>query len=166
MADKMAVMSGGVLQQYDSPAEVFARPRNTFVASFVGSPAMSLLPLSLSSENGNAVLTSPDGWTLPINAGNARRAARASSPKVVLGARHSTIKVHKSAVPGAVAGKVYTVEPTGDITFAQIYLGTQIVVASLPPQVPIAADEPVWVEFDQDKLHLFDGETQQALPVD
>ncbi len=44
MADKMAVMSGGFLQQYDSPAEVFAHPVNMFVASFVGSPAMSLVP--------------------------------------------------------------------------------------------------------------------------
>ena len=46
MADKMAVMNGGFLQQYDSPANVFANPVNMFVASFVGSPAMSLIPLT------------------------------------------------------------------------------------------------------------------------
>ena len=45
MADKMAVMNGGFLQQYDSPAQVFAHPKNMFVASFIGSPAMSLIPL-------------------------------------------------------------------------------------------------------------------------
>ncbi len=45
MADKMAVMNGGFLQQYDTPANVFANPVNMFVASFVGSPAMSLIPL-------------------------------------------------------------------------------------------------------------------------
>src|SRR5579863_6132688 len=50
MADKMAVMSGGVLQQYDSPAVVFENPANVFVAGFVGSPAMSLVPLSLSTR--------------------------------------------------------------------------------------------------------------------
>ena len=166
MADKMAVMSGGVLQQYDSPAEVFAHPKNTFVAGFVGSPAMSLIPLNVSSERGNTVLQSPDGWSLALNAENARRAQRSSTSKVILGARHSTLTVHKSAVAGAVAGKVYTVEPTGDITFAQVYLGTHIVIVSLEPQAPIAPDEPVWVEFDQDKLHLFDGETQEALPLD
>ena len=48
MADKMAVMSGGDLQQYAAPAEVFTNPINTFVASFVGSPAMSLVPLMAS----------------------------------------------------------------------------------------------------------------------
>ena len=164
MADKMAVMSGGVLQQYDSPAEVFAHPKNTFVAGFVGSPAMSLIPLEAGTDAGAATLRSPDGWSLPLSPENARRVARATTAKVILGARHSTLKVHKSAVPGAVAGKVYTVEPTGDITFAQVYLGGHIVIVSLEPQVPIVPDEPVWVEFDQDKLHLFDGETQQALP--
>ena len=81
----------------------------------------------------------------------------------MLGARHSTLRVHKSAVPGTVAGKVYTVEPTGDITFAQIYLGSAVVIVSLDPSVPIQPDEPVWVAFDQERMHLFDGETQQAL---
>ena len=84
----------------------------------------------------------------------------------MLGARHSTLKIHKSAVPGAVEGKVYTVEPTGDITFAQIYLGSAIVVVSLDPNVEIRPDEPVWVAFDQDRIHLFDGETELALAAD
>ncbi|ODU54181.1 MAG: hypothetical protein ABS99_09865 [Acetobacteraceae bacterium SCN 69-10] len=125
---------------------------------------MSLIPLEAGTDAGAATLRSPDGWSLPLSPENARRVARATTAKVILGARHSTLKVHKSAVPGAVAGKVYTVEPTGDITFAQVYLGGHIVIVSLEPQVPIVPDEPVWVEFDQDKLHLFDGETQQALP--
>jgi len=166
MADKMAVMSGGVLQQYDAPAEVFARPRNMFVASFVGSPAMSLVPLEAAGSGDGVRLVSGDGWSLELSPENARKAKRASSPSVVLGARHSTLRVHKSAVPGAVPGKVYIVEPTGDITFAQIYLGKSIVVVSLEPHVAIAPDEPVWVEFDQTRIHLFDGATQQALTLD
>jgi multiple sugar transport system ATP-binding protein len=165
MADKMAVMSGGVLQQYDTPAEVFAHPVNTFVAGFVGSPAMSLLPLELVSMGGETTLRSADGWSLGLSPENSRKAKLSSSPKVILGARHSTIKVHKSAAAGAVAGKVYTVEPTGDVTFVQVYLGAQIVVVSLEPHFPLQPDESVWVEFDQSKIHLFDGVTQQALTL-
>jgi multiple sugar transport system ATP-binding protein len=75
------------------------------------------------------------------------------------------LRIHKSAVSGAVEGKVYTVEPTGDITFVQVYLGSAIVIVSLDPNVPIRPDEPVWVAFDQDRIHLFDGETQKALAV-
>ena len=163
MADKMAVMNGGPLQQYDSPRHVFDHPVNVFVAGFVGSPAMSLISLEVASNGTDVSLHSPDGWTLALSPESARKALSASSKRIVLGARHSTLRVHKSAVPGAVEGKVYTVEPTGDITFAQIYLGSAIVIVSVDPNFSIRPDEPVWVAFDQERMHLFDGETQQAL---
>jgi multiple sugar transport system ATP-binding protein len=163
MADKMAVMSGGFLQQYDSPAQVFANPVNMFVAGFVGSPAMSLIPLQASTEGGRTVLTGAEGWTLPLSDENARKVAKATSRKVVLGARHSTIRLHTTAVPGAVPAKVYTVEPTGDVTFVQAFLSGAVVNISLPPTVPVEPDQPVWLEFDQARLHLFDGETEMAL---
>src|SRR6185295_15363066 len=97
---KMAVMNGGFLQQYDSPAQIFAHPVNMFVAGFIGSPAMSLIPLEASTVDGHAVLKGADGWTLPLSPANARKVQRASTNKVVLGARHSTIKLARRAVPG------------------------------------------------------------------
>jgi multiple sugar transport system ATP-binding protein len=163
MADKMAVMHGGLLQQYDSPANVFAHPVNAFVASFVGSPAMSLIPASVVAAGGRTVLRGATGWELPLSDRNARKAQSASSGKAVLGARHSTLRLHKAAAPGAVPGRVHTVEPTGDITFAQILIDDEVVNISLAPSVAIAPDENVWVEFDQDRLHLFDGATRMAL---
>jgi multiple sugar transport system ATP-binding protein len=124
---------------------------------------MNLLSLRLARENGEVMLVSPEGWQLQLSPENAAIAARARSEAIVLGARHSTLKLHKSAVPGAVAGQSYIVEPTGDITFVQVKLGSAIVVVSVEPAMPVAADEPVWIEFDQAHLHLFDGETQNAL---
>jgi multiple sugar transport system ATP-binding protein len=165
MADKMAVMNGGKLQQYDSPANVFANPANMFVASFVGSPAMSLVPLEAASEGGNTVLNSADGWSIPLSPANARKAQSATSNKIVLGARHSTISLAKTETPGSVPGKIYTVEPTGDVTFAQVLLGRSEVIVSMPPTVALKPDEPVWIGFDQERLHLFDGETEQALTL-
>ncbi|GLS20268.1 sugar ABC transporter ATP-binding protein [Labrys miyagiensis] len=163
MADKMAVMHGGCLQQYDTPANVFANPINTFVASFVGSPAMSLIPVDVATEGGGTVLRGASGWTLPLSAINARKAQGSSNGKAVLGARHSTLKLHRTALPGAVPGKVYSVEPTGDVTFAQIIVDAEVVNISLDPSVVIQPDEAVWIEFDQDRMHLFDGQTTMAL---
>jgi multiple sugar transport system ATP-binding protein len=166
MADQMAVMNGGLLQQYDTPARVFANPVNMFVAGFIGSPAMSLVPLEATTVDGVTALTSrPEGWILPLSDANARKVARAASPKIVLGARHSTIRLHKAAVPQSVPAKVYTVEPTGDITFVQAFLAGAVVNISLPPTIEVAADEQVWLEFDQDRIHLFDGKTEMALHV-
>jgi multiple sugar transport system ATP-binding protein len=163
MADKMAVMNGGSLQQYDAPANVFGHPANTFVASFVGSPAMSLIPLEAVTSGTDVQLRHPAGWSVTLSPANARKALAASSSKIVLGARHSTLGLSKSAVPGSVAGKVYTVEPTGDVTFAQVNLGDAAVIVSVAPSIALAPDESVWINFDQDRIHLFDGETQQAL---
>jgi len=163
MSDKMAVMNGGFLQQYDSPANVFAHPVNMFVASFVGSPAMSLVPLTAASKGTQVVLTSPEGWEMPLSDANGRKALSATTNKVVLDGRHSTIKVHKVQVPGAVPGKVYTVEPTGDVTFAQVFVSGATVNVSVPPSFALRPDEPVFLEFDQDRMHLFDGETEMAL---
>ncbi|TGV74544.1 TOBE domain-containing protein, partial [Mesorhizobium sp. M2D.F.Ca.ET.145.01.1.1] len=94
---------------------------------------------------------------------NVQKVTKATTKKVVLGARHSTIKLHKTAVPGSIPAKVYTVEPTGDVTFVQAFLSGAIVNVSVPPNIAVTPDERIWLEFDQERMHLFDGETEMAL---
>ena len=161
MADRMAVMRGGVLQQYDSPARVYEAPVNTFVAGFVGSPAMNLLPGHLVGPDA----MEGEGWRCPLSPADMRRAQHATSPAVTLGARPGAVSLLHEPAPGATPGRVYTVEPTGDITFAFVRLGSATVVASLPAHVPVAPDDAVWLRFDPGKLHLFDGQTGLALPA-
>ncbi|MBV8912964.1 MAG: ABC transporter ATP-binding protein [Acetobacteraceae bacterium] len=160
MADRMAVMHGGVLQQYASPAEVFAHPANVFVAGFVGSPAMNLLRVELA----DGALRGREGWHLKLSDANRRRAERARSREIVLGARHSSVTLHRSEMPDGISGRVYTVEPTGDLTYAHVDLrGGSTLVVSVPPAAALAPDQKVWLCFDQDRIHLFDGATEQTL---
>jgi multiple sugar transport system ATP-binding protein len=58
------------------------------------------------------------------------------------------------------------VEPTGDVTFFQALLSGAIVNVSVPPTIDVAPDEQIWLEFDQERIHLFDGETEMALKAD
>jgi multiple sugar transport system ATP-binding protein len=159
MADRMAVMHGGVLHQYDTPETIFAAPVNTFVAGFVGSPAMNLL----SARIAGAALEGEGGWRLGLSPENARRVLGATTHEVVLGARHSAIALHREPVPLGVEGRVYTVEPTGDVTFVHVRLGSATLVVSVPPEIRLGADAPVWLAFDQQRLHLFDRGTGQAI---
>jgi multiple sugar transport system ATP-binding protein len=165
MADRLAVMNGGVLQQYDSPDRVFAEPVNTFVAGFVGSPAMSLVTAKVVATPRGAALEGDGGWRGELSPANARKAMSATGDSIILGARHGTILVHPRNVPGAIQSRVYTVEPTGDVTYVHLFLGSTIIIASVPPDVQLRPDETVWIEFDQDRLHLFDGVTERALRV-
>ena len=160
MADRMAVMYGGKLQQYDAPEIVFADPVNLFVAGFVGSPAMNLVPADVA--DGGTVLTSPAGWRLALSAANARK-ARAAQGGVILGARHSMIRLHNEAAADRIPGRVYTVEPTGDVTFVHVRLGAETVIASVGPDIRLRADDAVWLGFEQDKLHFFDAASGNAL---
>ena len=167
MADKMAVMNGGLLQQYDSPAQVFAHPVNMFVASFIGSPAMSLIPLEASTANGDTVLTGAEGWSLSSRRSTPARSQTATTRKVVLGARHSTIKLHKSAVARRRSGQGLH---GGADRRRHLRAGVPVRrhrqhqrVARTSSSQP---DEQIWLEFDQERMHLFDGETEMALKAD
>jgi multiple sugar transport system ATP-binding protein len=164
MSDKIAVMHGGLLQQYGSPDEIYNRPVNTFVAGFIGSPAMNMLAGTFNGGADGKAAIDGEGWRMPLSAMNARRAA-ASSGGVIVGVRHNHVRIAHAETPGAQPGKIYTVEPTGDITFVHLRLGEQILIASVEPGFRAMLDETVWVGFDQESLHLFDAQTQGALPA-
>ena len=125
MADKMAVMNGGFLQQYDAPGRVFADPVNTFVAGFVGSPAMNLVAgAGRRGREGAVALQGADGWTLRAHdreraegACRLGRRGRARRPP-----QHDPAAPSRE-VPGSIPANVYTVEPTGDITYVHVQLG-------------------------------------------
>jgi multiple sugar transport system ATP-binding protein len=162
MADRIAVMNLGVLQQYGTPDEIFHRPVNTFVAGFVGSPAMNLIQGSYAAVNGAGVVRGAGGWELPLSAANARKAA-ASRGEVVAGIRHGQVRLRREAHPAAMPVRVYTVEPTGDLTFVHLRLGDLLLVASTDPGFKANPDDPIWVEFDQERLHLFDASSGESL---
>jgi multiple sugar transport system ATP-binding protein len=163
MADRIAVMNGGILQQYASPDEIYNHPVNTFVAGFIGSPSMTLLRGKLATDNGTTAVQGASGWSYPLSPPNAQRAA-ASSGEVVLGVRHNHVTIHREARAGAIPAKIYTVEPTGDLTYVHIKMDDLVIVASAPADFRAAFDEAVWIDFDQSHLHLFDAATQVALP--
>jgi multiple sugar transport system ATP-binding protein len=159
MADRMAVMHGGALQQYDTPERVFARPANIFVAGFVGSPAMNLLPAHVEADG----LRGEGGWHLKLDSATAASARAATSGEVTLGVRHSGLTMHGAPRPDAIEGRVFTVEPTGDHTFVHVRVGAANVVIGVPPGQHPAVDETAWLTADMSSLHLFDSRTGQRL---
>jgi multiple sugar transport system ATP-binding protein len=162
MADRIAVMSGGSVQQVGSPETIYRRPANTFVAGFMGSPAMNFLDGALSSDDGTVVVRGT-GWELPLSAANAQRARSSSTGEVILGARHANLTVLPESASTGVAARVYTVEPTGDLTFVHAWVGDQLMVASAPGTYHGVTDQPIRLDFDQENLYLFDAQSKRAL---
>ena len=83
MADRIAVMHLGVLQQYATPDEIYNRPVNTFVAGFIGSPAMNLLRGQVTTQDGQVAVAGEGGWSLPLADGPGRRALSSSTGQVI-----------------------------------------------------------------------------------
>jgi multiple sugar transport system ATP-binding protein len=162
MADRIAVMSGGTVQQVGSPEEIYDRPANSFVAGFIGSPAMNFLQGVVGSDDGQTVIHG-SGWELALSPANAARTRASANGEVIVGARHANLTVLPESAPTGLPARIYTVEPTGDLTYVHVWLGEQLLVASAPGTYRAAGDQPVKLDFDQDRLYLFDAQTKRAL---
>ena len=80
-----------------------------------------------------------------------------------IAARQHVFAPHDAPAGDSVPGRVYSLEPTGDVTFVQPHVDGAIVIVGLDPEVPIRTNINVWLEFVQNRLHLFDEATQMAL---
>jgi multiple sugar transport system ATP-binding protein len=162
MADRIAVMSGGLVQQIGSPNEIYDHPANVFVAGFIGSPTMNFLSGMVGTDGATTAIRG-DGWELPLNAANATRARASATGEVTVGVRHSNLTVLPESATTGQPARIYTVEPTGDLTYVHVWLGKQLLVASAPGTFRGAADHPIRLEVDQERLYLFDAESKRAL---
>jgi len=165
LADKIAILRDGKLQQYGTPDEVFQHPTNMFVGGFIGSPAMNFLLGNLVVSNGSGRVQSKSGWAFPLEGESLRKAMRSQTGEVVVGVRHGHLKISLTPVAGAVEATIYAIEPTGDVTYVHIKLGDDLIVASVTPPFPGRPDDRVWISLDQQHLHIFDARTQEALSV-
>ncbi len=163
MSDKIAVMEGGNLQQFGSPDEIYHRPANAFVGTFVGSPSMNLLRGGVETRDGRLTVGA-EGWqvTLPDDlAARVREDGNAS--ELIVGCRPSHVEL--STDPGAAGfpAQVYTIEPTGEATFVHLRLGNLLLVSMVSAQSPIRINDRVQVNFPSEWLHLFDATTERSI---
>jgi multiple sugar transport system ATP-binding protein len=150
LADRIVVMDRGRIQQIGTPDEIYARPATAFVAGFIGSPPMNLLP---GRVEGGAFVA--DG----IRVAGAPLADRGD---VLLGVRPEDARV-AAAGAGAADGVVYGVEPTGEATFLTVATGAGRIEVKTHRTWRAALDSPVGVEFDPAALHFFDATTGARL---
>ncbi|MFM0296351.1 MULTISPECIES: ABC transporter ATP-binding protein [Paraburkholderia] len=151
LATRMAVMRGGVIQQFGTPAEVYARPDNLFVATFLGTPAMNLLKGTLETRDGSVHFSSEHG-RLDVSA-YPFKSTPANALPCVLGVRAEDVRVGEGASERA---KVSLVEPMGNHRVIWLdYHGVQ--VASIDQtKTPVAVGDTVAFSFGGTHVSLFD----------
>jgi multiple sugar transport system ATP-binding protein len=168
MADRIAVMAGGRLQQVGTPAEVYARPDNLFVARFLGSPPMNTLPAEVTRDGAGVP------WARVADAGGLRldpATAPADGTASVVGVRPEhlvPVDAQDQHAAGGSAGSaegglratVSTVEWLGHEQHVVCAVGDERVMVRLPADRPApAAGAPLALTARPDHLHLFDPAT-------
>ena len=185
MADRIMVMNEGVMEQLDTPEEVYDRPRSAFVASFVGSPSMNLIPCQAELQDDSLVLSCA-AFRLPITKG---MGADLTSRELLVGIRpeHVTIAAEAAPTPvlspstllrinsaegtaeeGAgeegISATVDIVQPLGDEQIVDLSLKDGTVIKMIAPlELKLARADKLMVDFDQGRLSLFDARSERRI---
>jgi ABC-type sugar transport system ATPase subunit len=169
MADRIAVMNGGVLQQVAPARELYEKPANLFVAAFIGEPPMNLLPVR--AEDGRIKVVGT-GWELPLGERLTRLVQGAGMGReMTAGIRPE----HVVVVPaGQAAGRRAVVryrEPRGDVDVVVAtpvgHAGSGAIVAEVPGPSGYRGEDVIGIDFMGDRIHLFagvDGRNLETLP--
>ena len=149
LADRVAVMHEGVISQLDSPEKIYNDPANLFVAGFIGSPSMNLIPGSLQEG-----IFHHSEFTL--------KTARGEHEKCVLGIRPEDLAI-TSPEDGIFSGQVYSFELTGESTLITLQMGQERIIVRGSKDFRVEIDEKMGIVLNSDNYFFFDAETQQRL---
>jgi multiple sugar transport system ATP-binding protein len=167
LADRIVVLRNGVIEQIGTPAQLYGKPRNMFVAGFIGSPTMNFLKSRLVA-NGDGLAVVPDG-AAPLKVPNhlAGPYSQHAGSDVVLGLRPEHItnawtdQDRGALVP--IALKVEIAEPLGADTLIFSRIGDQEVICRTTPEAGAATGKIMPLQANMNYMHLFDGKSGMAL---
>ncbi|MGE6660083.1 ABC transporter ATP-binding protein [Pseudomonas sp. NPDC077408] len=165
LGDKVAVMKDGIVQQFGTPKDIYNNPANLFVASFIGSPPMNFIPLRLTrqADGWRALLESgQDRCELPLNLADGQSL---EGREVLLGIRPEQISVGTEADLPSLRAEVQVIEPTGPDTMIFVSLNQTKVCCRLAPDAAPNPGESLTLQFEPDKVLLFDAQSGERLGV-
>ncbi len=151
LADRVAVMKDGVIQQLGSPDEIYNDPANLFVAGFIGSPAMNLINGSI---QGGQFVTTGGTHLVPVGSDDRK--------EVVLGVRADDIRVSEAG-QGNIDVPIYAFENTGEATLLTVQWGRQRVIAKGDRYLRKEQDDMIGIALNPDHLYLFDPGTGRRI---
>jgi multiple sugar transport system ATP-binding protein len=155
MADRIVVMNGGVIEQAGAPLEIYDSPKNTYVAGFIGSPAMNLFEATIIDVGTEKHISLGGGVTLPLPPGFTLHAGTT----VQCGIRPEHLVPAADGVPA----RVIVTEPTGSETQFTLRLGDQTMVCLVRERMAALPGGEIQVAVEARHIHVFDRNSGLAL---
>ena len=157
LADRIVVLRDGEIEQVGTPLELFDFPVNTFVAQFIGSPSMNLLPGQIESTSMGLEARLDIGGSVVLTGALSGHAGR----RVSVGIRPEHFKMANE--PGSILGKVETVEPLGSQMQLGFTAGLEKFVVIFNERIAAAPGDTLHLSPQREAVHIFDAETGQRL---
>jgi multiple sugar transport system ATP-binding protein len=168
MATRIAVMENGLLHQVGTPQELYRRPTNTFVAGFIGSPAMNFFDALLEQEEETLRLKVAE-FNVEVPTDTAAQLRAQVGREIVFGIRpehvHAPDYVPTGVRPARVQTAVEVVESMGSETLLHLSANGNALLARVDPRVDVRSGDQFPVVFDLAHMHLFDAATRVAIPL-
>lgn len=149
LADRVVVMNAGVIQQVGTPTDIYDYPANTFVASFIGNPAMNLIEGNLS----NGIFEGPSVRIVGLDASH--------TGKMTLGFRAEDVQITDQL--GQLSAPIYSIELLGEASMISYRLGDSLISVRAPKDFRADIGTSVQVEIPASACHLFDSTTTQRI---
>ena len=172
LADRIAVIHLGVLQQIGTPDEIYNKPQSLFVAGFMGMPTMNLLDAELVAKEGASVL-GLSYTDVHLRLSPERLSCITSTAEengLVFGIRPEHITAASQPTEQKISAQVHLIEPLGAVNILDLFLGTHaetqdpiLLRVRAHPTFQVAVGDTIWLDFDAAEMHLFDRETEQAV---
>ena len=164
MGDRIVVMKDGVVQQVDSPMNLYEKPANLFVAGFIGSPAMNFLETRLARQDGKLLI---DGgvFKAEVPAELASSVTEWAGKSVIFGIRPEDVsdRAHAQGNGAVLRAQVDVHEPLGSDVILYLSAGQHNLVARVDAHTQARMGQATEVVFNMNKMHLFNPETHAAI---
>jgi multiple sugar transport system ATP-binding protein len=166
MATRIAVLNAGVLQQIDTPQNLYDHPDNLFVAGFIGSPAMNFFSVTVRQGDG-ALYLDAGAFSVKVPEDRNKSLERYINKPVIFGIRPEDIFNPEFTPPGIIAQPVETrvdvTELMGNEIFLYLNAGDHNFVARVDPRTRVHFGDKMQVVFNMANMHVFDKETEKAI---
>ena len=166
LADRVVVMNAGRIEQVGPPQELYHRPATRFIAGFIGSPGMNFFSARLEMSGEALVLVLADGQRVPVPDACRERYGPQVGREVVFGIRPEHLAVwpgNGSAAMARLDVRADVAEPLGGETLLHAWVGTEPVVAKLPPDITAEPGSVLPLAIDAARIHLMEAATGRVV---
>ena len=165
LADRIAVMDEGVLQQVGTPMDVYRHPKNLFVAQFIGSPVMNVLPGRLLADGGRMKLFLVDAAEGLDFAGPVPPQSIGTKEGLMIGVRPEAVQIARTEQAGYIPIEAHLIEPLGAYDIVDLKLGSQFLRARTASGFVAGPGQTIWAHIDELQTHFFSSQSGIALEV-